>query len=285
VTAFRDYLACPYLFYLRHVLRLEEIEIPGPEMDGPLFGSLAHDVLRSFGVSAARDSTSQAEIEQFLIEELERQAQRLLGAERSAALAIQLHQMRRRLRQFSAWQANHAAAGWRIDPDLAEAEARATLLAADGDHGPFLINGKIDRIDRNPATGQILLLDYKTGSTATKPDEAHRENREGVRVWIDLQLPLYLLLAGALDMDADDVSLGYVNLPKELPKVGLALAEWSAEELESAHQRAREVVVEIRNGHFWPPAEPGRRGQSGYSGICFDRYPGRGRLLREEAAR
>src|SRR5206468_1006419 len=49
VTKFRDYMACPYRFYLRHVLELEAITDEADEMDGGVFGELAHQVLEQFG--------------------------------------------------------------------------------------------------------------------------------------------------------------------------------------------------------------------------------------------
>ncbi|HMC10000.1 MAG TPA: PD-(D/E)XK nuclease family protein, partial [Pirellulaceae bacterium] len=49
VTRFRDYIACPYRFYLRHVLGLESVADEADEMDGGVFGDLVHQVLEQFG--------------------------------------------------------------------------------------------------------------------------------------------------------------------------------------------------------------------------------------------
>jgi ATP-dependent helicase/nuclease subunit B len=51
VTRFRDYLACPYRFYLQHLLKLKAIEDEADELDGGAFGDLVHRVLASFGRS------------------------------------------------------------------------------------------------------------------------------------------------------------------------------------------------------------------------------------------
>ncbi len=48
VTAFRDYLESPYLFYLRHVLKAESVDDAARELDGRAFGKLAHEVLEDF---------------------------------------------------------------------------------------------------------------------------------------------------------------------------------------------------------------------------------------------
>ncbi len=68
VTAFREYLACPYRFYLRRVLKLRSSSDAAEELDGALFGSLVHEVLRQFGLGPCRDSTDPAEIRQYLRE-------------------------------------------------------------------------------------------------------------------------------------------------------------------------------------------------------------------------
>ena len=49
VTEFKDYLGCPYRYYLRHVLKLESLADSAEELDGAVFGSLAHEVLSALG--------------------------------------------------------------------------------------------------------------------------------------------------------------------------------------------------------------------------------------------
>ena len=67
--------------------------------------------------------------------------------------------------------------------------------------------------------------------------------------WLDVQLPLYGHLAGQMDF-GDDVTLGFVSLPRDPDAVGLHRAGWSAEEIEDGVERAREVVRAIRTGRF-----------------------------------
>ena len=62
VTQFKDYLKCPYRFYLQHVLRLDEMADDWTEMSGGTFGDLAHDVLQAFAESDCRDSREADEI-------------------------------------------------------------------------------------------------------------------------------------------------------------------------------------------------------------------------------
>ena len=49
VSSFSDYIACPYLFYLKHVQRLQHVDDEAGEMNEARFGTLAHTVLQRFG--------------------------------------------------------------------------------------------------------------------------------------------------------------------------------------------------------------------------------------------
>ena len=100
---------------------------------------------------------------------------------------------------------------------------------------------------------------------AQKPDDHHRD-AEGR--WVDLQLPLYAVLADALGVTGAR-TLGYVRLPKDLAEVGLAEAPWTAEELGEALDQAREVIRLIRERVFWPPMYPAKF-KDEFAPICMD---------------
>jgi hypothetical protein len=201
------------------------------------------------------------------------------GSAPRVTVRLQLEQLRRRLRSFAGWQAKQARAGWTIVPEHTESRVEATL---DVDGAPFVITGRIDRVDRHAVAG-LRLLDYKSAEQAVTPEQAHRGGKRGERRWIDLQLPLYELmlrqrgLGGAL-------ALGFVNLGQRLSADPLALAEWSAADLADAMATARDVARSIRARRFWPPGEP-RSFADGLEGIAGDAFPDRERyLLSEEAA-
>ena len=83
------------------------------------------------------------------------------------------------------------------------------------------------------------MFDYKTSETDQTPVKVHR-TKDGE--WKDLQLPLYRLLAKTAGVDGD-VSLGYVNLPGDVSKLGEQIANWSDDDLESALETARHVAA------------------------------------------
>lgn len=264
VTAFRDYLACPYRFYLRHVLGLQTSDDSAEELDGAQFGHLVHEVLRQFGEDPCRDSTDPEEIRAFLNETLDRRAASAFGDNVRAAVKIQIEQLRLRLNAFAAKQAEWAASGWRIEhtevPQRDECDAE---LEVDG--APLALRGRIDRIDVNDETGARIIFDYKSSDTGKTPEQTHRRRDK----WVDLQLPLYRHLAKSLGISGA-LQLGYILLPKDASRVRFCIADWTDQDLSDADEVACEVVRGIRREAFWPPADPPPDYSEQFAPICQD---------------
>jgi len=264
VTEFRDYLACPYRYYLRHRLGLEGLSDRAQELEGHAFGSLAHEVLGEFGHSAAAASTDAEEIAATLDAELDRAVKRIYGGRPLSPIRVQTEQLRMRLRGFAQWQAGRASEGWRIERVEEGPPPDRAILDVDG--RPIGLRGRIDRIDVHQATGRRIVLDYKTADRGETPERSHRRPKTG---WIDLQLPLYRHLARALGIEGP-VALGYIVLPKDVGRLGLLAAEWTDDDLADADETARRVVRDIRAGKFWPPADPPPAFCEEFSAICQD---------------
>ena len=264
VTEFRDYLDCPYRYYLRHRLGLAACHDQHVELDGGAFGSLMHDVLSAFGSGPAKDAASAEEIRAALDRELDRVARRVFGAGTLAAVAVQLEQLRLRLSAFAEKQAEWRQRGYRIlHVELAFGHGEAKIVV---DGNPIGITGRIDRIDYHEGERKYAVLDYKSADAALLPDEAHR-NQHGD--WIDLQLPLYRQLVTSLRLDGP-VELGFVLLPKDLEKTGFVLANWNADALAAADEEIARVVRQIRGEVFWPPAGEPPSSAAEFASICQD---------------
>ena len=246
VTDFKQYLLCPYRFYLSRILRIESVNDRAAEMNALQFGSLVHWVVDAFGRSEIKDSQKLKEIEEFLEERLETFARAHYGGKRLPAINVQIQQARQRLAAFAKWQAGRAAEGWRIEYVEAPAESNGTPFDVDG--RILLLHGRIDRIDVHE-NGAVAILDYKTSKEANSPEKTHRNKNE----WIDLQLPLYRHIAATIGIDmTKDLTLGYIALPEDSAKMDLLPASWSTAELDQADEDARDVVRQIWRGEFWP---------------------------------
>ncbi len=263
VTEFRDYLACPYRYYLRHRLGLGGMGDAIEELGPAEFGTLLHNTLKRFGDHPGRNSTNESEIRDILNSSLDREVAKHYGDFSLPAVRIQVELLRMRLAAFAEWQADWARQGWVIHKaEFAIPKDRATLIV---DDQPMALRGRIDRIDVNADTGEFIVFDYKSGDSAADPEKSHRSGDE----WTDLQLPLYWHSAPALNLDRPP-RLGYIRLPKQTDKTGAALAEWTEDDLRAAVRVAEEVVRNIRAEKFWKPADPPPAFSEDFAAICGD---------------
>ena len=265
-TAFRTYLESPYMFYLKHILKLRTIDDTGEELDPASFGNVAHDVLEDFGRSAARDSTSLKEICAALDDGLARLAKRRFGINAKPAITIQMEQLRHRLYKFAEQQVIHRNEGWVI---YKTESYLAKELLVDGI--PITITGRIDRIDRNESTGEWIILDYKTNTTG--PIKAHGVGDKGG--WKDLQLPLYWYLREE-DMKSDACRLGYINIAADKASFN----HHSAEEFEAQEgvERAKQVIQDIRNRNWLDLGNPKLYGDFAFRALCGEGLLGGGKI-------
>ena len=277
VTAFKDHLACPYRFYLKHVLGLEQVEDGAVEMGADIFGSLLHSVLQSYGkwVIEVHDGYPPPDAEVNFVrlsEILAEVANRQFGSRRLPAVSLQLHQLERRLKAFAKLHAGQTAEGWQIVQ--VECDARR-VIEVDGE--PFEIRGRIDRVDFHAGENRHRILDYKSGDSGLSPERTHRD-KHAASGWSDLQLPLYRRMAPSLGIAEADVEVGYITLPKDVESVKLEMASWEAPLFEEAYRVADDVIRAVRAQEFWPPREPPRF-PDGLKGLCLDRVPQRREII------
>ena len=266
VTALRDWLECPFRFFLRRMMRMESRDLQKAELDARDFGTLVHAALQAMGEAPGLcDSRDEATLRDGLLEVLDREARQRFGDRPSLPLVIQLESARQRLRRVAAIEAAERLAGWHTE--RVEWEFEVPL-------GPLRVKGKIDRIDRHD-DGRVRVIDYKTSDKPVTPLEAHidtlREDDAArpdwlrvevagkMRRWVDLQLPLYRRALAPEFGTA--LSCAYFNLPKAVGETGLL--EWPDDqpELQHAAERCAEgVAAAIGAGDFWPPVEKLGRG-------------------------
>ncbi len=246
VTAFRDYLACPYRFYLRHVLKLREEQDADAELDAPMFGNLLHDTLQLLGEGPISRSADVEEIRDFLVSKLHEVALARFGPNPPSAVLIQIEQAEQRLEAFAPRQAERAAQGWviRYTEQGVGFEDKVML----GHDEQLHLIGRIDRIDYHPQSGQWAIWDYKTSDNAKNPVSVHWTKADK---WKDLQLPLYRPVAQKLGV-GEHPSLGYIALPKQAADVGFYIADFTPEQLREADAVANEVAAKVLAGEFWP---------------------------------
>jgi ATP-dependent helicase/nuclease subunit B len=194
-SAIESLRRCPYQFFSRHALGLHDADELDAELEKRDYGTWLHAVLHHFHAHRQPgDPATQL---------------------RAAAAAQPVAE-----EDFLPWRASFERLLPRYLDWLAAAEAQGQAYAEgelarecqpfEGPLAELLLRGRIDRIDTT-ATGQSLLLDYKTGSLASLKAKV-AEPLE------DAQLAVYALLMGA----GPDLAAAYLALDDPAGVVAVA---------------------------------------------------------------
>jgi ATP-dependent helicase/DNAse subunit B len=281
-TALEGYIACPFRFFLDHVLGLEPLEEPSEEIEGTQRGLAFHRALarlhKQLKAEAIHDPTE--EVEHYLKQQLEEAVRECATFASPAAAALWRLEGQRLLRAAGRYRTHWAKLlepwqrhGVRPRPEhfevafglpVAEGETvrEALVIAVDGLE--VRVSGRIDRVDMAELPDGSVgfwVIDYKTGRAGSYTGSDLKQLRR-------LQLTLYALaveevfLAG---QQARPLGLAYWLVTDSGPKVALpghprSPAAWLAET--DAWERIREalrrwvvtLVKGIRAGQF--PLQP-----------------------------
>jgi ATP-dependent helicase/nuclease subunit B len=266
VTSLRDYLNCPYRFYLRHGLRMNLRDGDRGEWNHRDFGNLLHEVLEHWGRDeSARDLAEAAALKNTWHEKFDDLLLQRYGESPNLAIQIQAAALRQRLEWLAEQQAKHRADGWQV-------LSVETPFLLPGPH--IQVSGKVDRIDFHAGRGEYILWDYKTGSVKKQVSQAHLVgvtaksvipshladderlfwvDEKGKRQrWINLQLPLY----AAAGLTPKPPMVGFITIGDARDNV--AFLPW-----EGFHQGIADAAVDcaqwlierIDQREFWPPNE------------------------------
>lgn len=276
VTSLRDYLACPFRYYLKNFAQMHTPEPERSEMNARDFGSITHLVLELWGKDPeARLLTRTAPLALWLHEKLAHLILQCFGKNPPLAVRVQTASIRQRLAWFAEEQSILASEGW----EIIHTERKIAIPSCD-----LIISGTIDRIDRNRHTGQIRVIDYKTGDVK-KVDLEHRtkitpatkipahitadtppihpstdaKGKNTTFLWRNLQLPLYALaedLAEDLESRSEIPVPCYIHLGKNRSNVGLSAWEtFTRDDMDAARSCADWITSRIASHTFWPPSE------------------------------
>jgi ATP-dependent helicase/nuclease subunit B len=270
VTSLTDYLACPFRYYLKHVVKMQASDTARGEWNARDFGNVAHTVLERWGRDlTAREFEKTEAIYAWLSAELDRVVAEWFGKRVPLAVRIQTENLRQRLQWFARKQAVNCVEGWQVHD---------VERAVEIPFGEVTIMARIDRIDRHRDSGRLRVLDYKTGavdgvekahrsqvSASTKlpnhvpPDcpvihSAGRRGKPASVRWINLQLPLYAVALVGNGEPLPEPS--YFTLGSTEADVGIQCwTDFDEVDLAAARDCAEWVVGKIAARTFWPPAE------------------------------
>jgi len=165
-------------------------------MDAAGEGSLSHEILRDFYAACLRDSGGEtAGLPDFgdiksALDRLYETAEEAVRRAGGSAPGMKVRLYRRLSRLIKRDYELQRFEGWRV----ALLEERFFAGLRDGSE-QFYLEGKIDRVDVNPLTGAVKIIDYKTGSVpgSGRKEGMFRPPKIAGEFW-GIQMPLYLYL-------------------------------------------------------------------------------------------
>lgn len=264
-SAIRDYLYCPFRFYLKRVLKWKPYDAGKLEMDELDFGNLCHKALEEMGKHPVMKATQDVkQLRDFLWGEMDSWIARY-GPALSLPLLVQREAARTRIERFAELEVEQRVDGWRTQ------KVEWNI----GKDVPWDIEGQpismqVDRIDFHPDLGWRV-LDYKTSAKADVPRSAHlrrasekrREfgptmigSRGAEDAWKNVQVPLYAAFVKQWQGLEKPPAIGYVNLPSTLNDVAFEMWEdFTSDKMDNAMEWSREIIRAMRDGLHWPPVE------------------------------
>ena len=257
ISRLEAYARCPFSFFLREVLGVEEVEAPEDAETisavdfGMLFHDLMRDIVRRFqmGNLLPLDPARGVENEVVLADE----AENVFAGFASRGVTgyplvwrVKQEKIRADLLRWLQTEYAHAAGGYSavatewafgraadMPPAQIQLDEKTTLLVA----------GRIDRVDRGP-DDEVIVLDYKTG----KPDKYRNHSFCRARA---LQIPVYILATEQLAGKPSGGGFYFFATRRG----GFAKHGWYREELAAAEPRLREIlgglVRSILDGKFF----------------------------------
>lgn len=193
VSGWQSLVACPYLFYARHLLGLNELDEVAEEMGKRDYGILIHDALARFHAAhPVLAGPDRPELEAALAAAVDA-AFAEAGQAQFLAEAWRLR-WRQRQTAYLDWALGWEAQGHRF----VKAEAKVSQAVPVG-AAEILLEGRLDRLDSGPAG--LAVLDYKTNAAQTLRSKLKQPGE-------DVQLPCYAWLADAAEA-------GFVTLDED----------------------------------------------------------------------
>ncbi len=251
VTEFRLHLQSPYRYWLRYGLGLKSEPPAGHELDARHFGTVMHAAVEAFGrheidrvKSGGSPLTDPDEILREMLDGMHAALDAVARGSTSPTLRLQTRICEERLRRVAAIQAARALEGWTIQ----EVEWTIDRELDMPDGRPQRVKGRIDRIDRHPQHGWMV-IDFKTSESGDGPDKVHLASDGS---WLDLQLPLYRWAVSQTPdhPPVDRIASAYFVVGGEAKGIGILQSKEIDGLFDEAMAKARDVVTEVRNGDF-----------------------------------
>jgi len=219
ISGYNSLVACPYQFYARHILRLNELDEVQEGIEKRDYGERVHEILQRFHERYPQVSGHSTEEMEAALRQISEEVFADLLQQDFAARAW-LARWYKSLPAYLEWQGENEAQGWRY----AEAESKF-----DWQLEGVRLRGRIDRLDVR--ADEKLVLDYKTQSEQVLRNKLKEPGE-------DVQLACYAYAHEAADAAFVSIEDGKVKRVEPKGDVPL-LAQLNAERLVQVMERIR----------------------------------------------
>ena len=224
-SGYNALVACPYQYFARHVLRLNELDEVREALDKRDYGTWVHAVLQRFHTEIpllqARDRSEAEAVMQHVSCEVFAE-----GTAHDYLAEAWLLRWQALIPAYLNWQLENEDAGWRYRGS----EVPFRVEVAEN----LQLAGRLDRVDVNEA-GKFMVLDYKTQSVTVLKNKLKEPGE-------DVQLACYAYTqaaAAAAFVSLDDDAVLAVAPPEDMAE----LAQLNIERLQTIFAQMREGVA------------------------------------------
>jgi len=231
-SGYNSLVACPYQFYARHALRLNELDEVSTALEKRDYGEYVHDILHRFHHFYPVLSGQDVAMLQQGLHDISREAfARAIEADFvSHAWALRWEAS---IPGYIVWQLAREQEGWRWQ----EGELARTLDIPLTSERQLVLRGRLDRVDKRGSA--LAVLDYKTQSAEGLKKKLKQAGE-------DVQLPCYALLLGEMPLQ-----VAFVAVDEE--EVGQVEAIEDVSDLAEANrERLRDIFDALYQGKPLP---------------------------------
>jgi ATP-dependent helicase/nuclease subunit B len=226
-SGYNSLMACPYQFFARHALRLNELDEVAEALEKRDYGEYVHDILHRF-------HSRYPVVSDFAPDVLEQALHEISKAVFDHAIEADfvshawLSRWQASIPGYLSWQREREREGWRWQ--AGELACTRQISLAGGE--PLTLRGRLDRVDQKGS--EQAVLDYKTQSL----DGLKKKLKPAGE---DVQLACYALLLEIMPRQAAFVAVDEEVVQQVEPAEPLAeLAEANLERLQSMFQSLHE---------------------------------------------
>lgn len=226
-SGYNSLVACPYQYFARHILRLNELDEVREVLDKRDYGTWVHAVLQRFHTEMPMLQTRNMDEAESLMQRISNEVFEE-GTDHDYLAQAWLLRWQALIPAYLNWQMKNEEAGWRYQGSEVPFKVEVTEN--------LTLRGRLDRMDVN-AAGDAQVLDYKTQSASALKNKLKEPGE-------DVQLACYAQVVNA-------VAAAFVSLDGDVVQT-VAPAEEMGKLAQLNIERLQTIFLQMQEGAALP---------------------------------